>query len=782
MIHIEKDLFVLETRDNTYSFRVMPSGHLEHLYYGKKIDLSKGYEPLVQKTAFLGGTQIAYAKEFSSVGLEDLCLEMSSYGKGDIRETFIDITHEDGSSSCDFLYKEARLLYEKKKLDTLPCAYLPEQGTELVSLEIELYDKNYDLTLILTYSVFYDSNVITRSAKLLNTSPNKLWLERIMSCQLDLDPDDYVISTFHGAWAREMDRYDTPAHPGILVNDSKAGISGNRSNPFFMISKQDTGEEHGDCYGFNLIYSGEHYAACEVNSMGKLRIVNGIQPENFRFLIMPGDVFEAPEAILTYSDQGYTGMSHNMHRFIRNHIVRGEWKKRVRPILINSWEANYFKFNEGRLMKQAKAAAEAGIELFVLDDGWFGRRNDDTSSLGDWWENKKKLGNGLKGLAEKINALGLDFGIWVEPEMVNVDSDCYRSHPEWAVKLPGAPHSMGRNQMLLDLTREEVRTYLLEEMTRVFSSANIRYVKWDMNRIFSDRYSSILPADRQKEFSHRYIMGLYELLAGLTERFPNILFESCSSGGNRFDPGMLCYMPQVWASDNTDAICRTAIQTGYSYGYPLSVIGAHVSGCPNHQTLRNTSIETRFEVAAFGLLGYECNLMELGKEEYQSVKDQIAFYKAHRETLQFGTFYRLKTNNHGVYQWLCVSSDQAEAIGLYLRKEAVANDSSGKFKTRGLEEGVAYHFTNRQQIFNIKEFGDLINMISPIHIKKDSLLHNAIAMVKKMPGEVEDCTADGSVFNHAGIKLKQAFCGTGYNEEVRLFKDFSSRMYLWRRE
>lgn len=781
MIHNEKDLFALETRDNSYCFRVMPSGHLEHLYYGKKINLSQGFEPLLQKTAFIGGSQIAYSKEFPALGLEDLCLEMSSYGKGDIREAFIDMTHEDGSSTCDFRFKEARLLDRKKGLDTLPSAYLLEQSIKPVSLEIELYDSNYEITLIFIYSVFYESNVITRSSKLINTSAKKLWLERMMSCQLDLDAEDYMISTFHGAWAREMNRYDTPAQPGILVNDSKAGISGNRSNPFFMVSNKDTKEEYGDCYGFNLIYSGEHYAALEVNSMGKLRVVNGIQPANFRFLVMPGDVFEAPEAVLTYSDQGFTGMSHNMHHFIRNHIVRGEWKDRVRPVLLNSWEANYFKFNEGKLLKQAKAAAEAGIELFVLDDGWFGRRKDDTSSLGDWWEDKAKLANGLKGLAEKINALGLEFGLWVEPEMVNEDSDCYRNHPDWAVKLPDAPHSLGRNQMLLDLTREEVYTYLLEEMTSVFSSANIRYVKWDMNRIFSDRYSSSLPVDRQKEFSHRYTMGLYKLLGALTERFPKILFESCASGGNRFDLGMLCYMPQVWASDNTDAICRATIQSGYSYGYPLSVIGAHVSGCPNHQTLRNTSIETRFEVAAFGLLGYECNLSELSRDEYETVKEQIVYYKKHRDTLQFGDFYRIKTNEKGIYQWLCVAPDQSKAIGLYLQKEAIPNYSFGIFKTRGLEEGVAYHFTNRQQIFSIKEFGDLINMISPVHIKKDSLVHNVIAMVKKMPGEVEDGTADGGVFNHAGVKLKQAFSGTGYNEETRLFKDFSSRMYLWER-
>ncbi|MGB4661907.1 MAG: alpha-galactosidase [Mobilitalea sp.] len=804
MIYRENELFVLETKDTTYCFRVMPSGHLEHLYYGSKIKLSGGYEPLIEKVRFLGGNQIAYSKEYPSVGLENLDLEMSSYGKGDVREPFIEITHEDGSTTCDFLFESAEVLEEKKLLLTLPSSYSKQLEHEVTeselllkpeethkdgiserkevtasSLEITLIDKNYGIKLILVYSVFYESNVIIRSSRVINDSEKNIYLNRIMSGQLDMEADDYIVSTFSGAWAREMNRYDTPVHPGIMINDSKTGTSSNRSNPFFMVSKADTNEEHGDCFGFNLIYSGNHYAVVEVNSTNKLRIINGIQPLGFRFLIKPEEVFEAPESVMTYSDKGYSGMSFNMHHFIRNYIVRGIWQKKERPVLMNSWEANYFKFNESKLVKQAKAGKEAGIELFVLDDGWFGKRNDDTSSLGDWKENRDKLSGGLKGLADKINELGMQFGIWVEPEMVNEDSDCYRLHPDWAVQIPQTQHSLGRNQMILDLTREEVRTYIISEMGRVFASANITYVKWDMNRIFSDHYSTSLSADNQQEFDHRYMMGLYQILDTLTKRFPEILFESCASGGNRFDLGMLCYMPQIWASDNTDAICRSVIQTGYSYGYPMSVIGAHVSSCPNHQTLRNTSIETRFEVAAFGLLGYECNLAELTSEEKKLVVKQITFYKQYRQTLQFGDFYRIGDDRKGNIKWLTVSEDKKTAIGLYLQKEVIPNYSYAKFKTKGLDEGKKYHFTNRQQIFNIKEFGDLVNMISPIHIKKDSLAHNLIAMVKKMPGEVEDSTAYGDLFNHAGVKLKQAFAGTGYDEEVRLFQDYASRMYIW---
>ena len=783
MIRREKDLFILDTANTTYCFRVLPSGHLEHLYYGSSLNLTGGFEPLVSKRNFLGGSELAYSATESQFGLEDMCLEMSSYGKGDIREAFIELVHGDGNPTCDFLFKEARLLKNKNALVSLPSAYRDmtkeEQADTYSSLEIELWEKDYNITLLLSYSVFEECNVITRSTKLINHSTETVFLKRIMSTQLDLNPDDYRITTFHGTWAREMERYDTEAIPGIYINDSKAGISGNRSNPFFFISERNACEDFGSCYGFNLIYSGNHYAAMQVGHMGKLRIIQGIHPHNFMFRLEAADSFEAPEAVMTFSSNGHNTMSHNLHQFIRRHIVRGEWRDKERPILLNSWEANYFKFNESKLIKQAKAAKEAGIELFVLDDGWFGNRKDDTSSLGDWYENREKLKNGLKGLADKINELGLEFGIWVEPEMVNEISDLYQVHPDWAVRVPGKEHSIGRNQILLDLTREEVCDYLINEMTRVFSCANITYVKWDMNRIFSDYYSSALSSERQQEFGHRYILGLYRILAVLTERFPKILFESCASGGNRFDLGMLCYMPQTWASDNTDAICRAAIQTGYSYGYPMSVIGAHVSSSPNHQTLRKTSLETRFEVAAFGLLGYECNLAELSMEEKRQVEDQITFYKRHRKELQFGNYYRIKNGEGGIYQWMTVGRSLEKAFGLFLQKEVKANYSYGCFKTKGLSPNIRYHMTNRQHIFNIKEFGDLINMISPIHIKKDSISHNIIARLKKMPGEIEDCIAFGEVFNKAGAKLKAGFSGTGYNEETRLFQDYASRFYLW---
>jgi alpha-galactosidase len=479
---------------------------------------------------------------------------------------------------------------------------------------------------------------------------------------------------------------------------------------------------------------------------------------------------------MTCSREGFNGMSRNMHDFVRQCIVRGEWKGKTRPVVLNSWEASYFDINESKLLKLAKAGKDVGVELFVMDDGWFGERDDDTSSLGDWQVNKKKLPHGLKGLCDKVNALGLEFGIWVEPEMVNVKSRLYEKHPDWTLDIPGKPHAEGRNQRILDLTNPEVVAYLIDAMSRVFSSANISYVKWDMNRTFSDYYSRYLAPEHQGEVAHRYVLGLYELMRTLTERFPQILFEGCSAGGNRFDLGILSYFPQIWASDNTDALCRVKIQTGYSYGYPMDTVSAHVSACPNHQTLRTTPLATRFAVAAFGVCGYECNLCDLKKEELAEIRAQIALYKEWRDVLQHGRFYRGRNGN--IHEWTCVSPDRTKAVGFLMQELVQPNTQFEYYRASGLAPEKTYHFTNRQLRYNVKNFGDLVNTASPIHIKPDSMLHNVVAKFVTMPGETEDATVSGSLLMESGMKLKQAFGGTGYNEEVRYFQDFGARMYF----
>lgn len=792
MIHKYNQCFVLETDNTTYCFRVMKTGHLEHLYYGRKITLKsdEDAQALIEKHAFMQGNTNAYDQENTAFSLEDLRLEMSSYGKGDIREPFVEVIHGDGSYTSDFLFEKADISKGKEEYKTLPSSY--DEKNEVDHLCVTLRDRQYSMALELHYYVYEDCDVITRSARLVNESSEEIKLTRLMSLQLDLDTPEYVFTTFTGAWAREMKRTDMHVISGKHVNASYTGTSSNRANPFVMLGKRQTSEDAGDCYGFNLIYSGNHYEAVEVSGYGKTRIVTGINPQSFCFVIGAGKDFEAPEAVMSYSHEGYNGMSHHMHKFVREHIVRGEWKNKVRPVLLNSWEASYFDINERKLLQLAKAGKEVGIELFVMDDGWFGTRDDDTQSLGDWEVNRKKLPDGVEGLARKVRELGLDFGIWVEPEMVNVKSRLYEAHPDWVLQIPEKPHAEGRNQRILDLTREEVQDYIIEEMSKVFSTEGISYVKWDMNRTFTDYYSSALPAGQQGEVAHRYVMGLYRCMGELTKRFPHILFEGCAAGGNRFDLGILCYFPQIWASDDTDALCRTEIQTSYSYGYPMSVISAHVSSCPNHQTLRSTPLETRFHVACFGICGYECNFSDMKKEDLDAVKTQITLYKQWRGVLQTGTFYRGRTfadsdvgagsclgrTLGNVTEWTCVSDDRTRAVGFLMHKLTVPNTQYECYSAKGLQPELRYHFSNRALKYDVREFGDLVNTVSPIHIRQDSLMHRTVAKFVKMDGETEDCFAYGDELMYGGVRLKQAFAATGYSDEVRHFPDFASRIYF----
>lgn len=764
--------FVLSTKHTTYAFFVNETGQLEHVYYGAKVKMQNPADYREQQSSEPGNC-IAYSAE-SKVSLENLCLETSGVGKGDVREPFVEVTCADGSTTTDFVYENCIIRKGKDTMETLPSSY--DETDSCDHLCILMKDKNHGFQMELHYYVFEEEDVITRRTKFLNTSESPVELRRLLSMQLDLNERDLTVSTFVGHWIKEMEKRDVKLSAGKFVISSTSGVTSNRANSFFMVSREGCNETAGECYGFHLVYSGNHYEAVEVSSFDKTRIVNGINPATFTFHLDAGDSFEAPEAVMTFSAAGHTGMSHNLHRFIRQHIVRGYWKDKERPVLLNSWEANYFDIDESKLLNLARKGKEVGIELFVMDDGWFGERSDDKRALGDWTENAKKLPGGLKGLAEKINALGLEFGVWVEPEMVNVDSDLYRAHPDWAVDIPGMHHSEGRTQRLLDLANPEVVDHMIEQMTKVFSSGNISYVKWDMNRIFSDYYSKYLPAERQMEFAHRYVCGLYRMMGTLVERFPQILFEGCASGGCRFDLGILSYFPQIWGSDNSDAISRLSIQNGYSYGYPMSTVTAHVSAVPNHQTLRRTPIGTRFNVACFGVLGYECNLCDMKKEDVDAIKEQIALYKKYRKTLQYGDFYRLQEGN--VYQWSCVDSDQNTAVTMFLQKHVEANKFYNKLLVRGLDDEKQYHLYSLPFKHNLKIFGDLINTVTPVHVKQDGIVHNVISKVTSLPGEVEDIHASGSLLNYKGFDLKQSFASTGFNENVRVMTEYASRLYF----
>lgn len=773
MIRCFENVFVLDSAHTTYCFRVLETGVLEHLYYGARLFISGAadVEALAEKHAFAPGNTSIYDADHPQYSLDDMRLECSGVGKGDLREPFVRLCYADGNKTTDFKYASYEVFEEKSVPAQLPASY----GEGVSELVITLKDRNYPVALKLYYSVFYDLDIITRRSVLENLGEDTIFVDRLMSTQLDFETSDWVFSTFTGSWTREMNREDLPLRAGKYVNATTSGNSSSRANPFVMLSKSTTTEDMGECIGLNLIYSGNHYEACEVSSYGKLRFVSGINPDTFGWTLTAKESLEAPEAVMSYASDGFNGMSRQLHAFVRECIVRGSWKGKERPVLLNSWEASYFNIKESSLLRLAKAAAQVGVELFVVDDGWFGERNDDTSSLGDWQVNEKKLPHGLQGLCERIKALGLSFGLWVEPEMVNVSSRLYSAHPNWVIASPGVTHSEGRNQRILDLCNPEVVDYLIETFTRLFTSADISYVKWDMNRNFTDYYSPYLDRERQGEVAHRYILGLYRLMDTLTKRFPGILFEGCASGGNRFDLGILCYFPQIWASDNTDAWCRVKSMTGYSYGYPMSVVSAHVSACPNHQTLRRTPLTTRFNVAAFGVLGYECNLCDMSKAELLEIKAQIELYKKNRRLLTFGTFYRGRSGD--IYEWCVVSKDKRKAIGMLMHGLMQPNMPFEQFFPKGLEPALRYEFYNVAKRLDIRQFGDLVNTASPVHVKTDSLLADVLARFVTMPGETDHFITSGSVLM-AGVKLSQAFGGTGYNENTRLFTDFASRMYF----
>ncbi len=798
MIEIINNSYILHTKHTTYAMRLTETGHMEHLYYGKRIRSADGLGFLSERHEFPHGDSISYDKEHPAVLMQDMRLEISAPGKGDARELSFACSYGDGSSTTDFTFVGAEEI-KAKEYETLPCAY-----DETDSLLVLFEDKQRHVQAEITFLVFENCDVISRRTRIINTSEGDITLERVMSGQLDFADSGYILTTFHGAWAREMRRVDVHLVQGKYVSGSTVGASSATANPFFMLSRPQTTETQGEAYGFNLVYSGNHYEAAEVNEFGKTRLVWGIHPETFSWKLAPGEVFEAPEAVLSYGAEGFGSLSHNMHRFVRKHIVRGTWRDKARPVLLNSWEAAYFNINESKLLRLAKAGKEAGIELFVMDDGWFGERNDDTSSLGDWEVNKKKLPGGITGLANKIHGMGLRFGIWVEPEMVNEKSKLYKSHPDWTLEIPGQPHSEGRNQRILDLSKEEVQDYIIESMSRVFSggveytgakkNGPVDYVKWDMNRVMSDVYSRGGEPERQKETAHRYILGLYCVMRELKERFPGILFEGCASGGNRFDLGVLSYIHQIWASDDTDAIARAEIQNGYSYGYPMSVVGAHVSSVPNHQTLRITPLSTRFAVAAYGVLGYECNFCDLKKEELAEITAQIALYKEWRKVFFFGEFYRgrsftgqyadrksasvLERTDENVMEWTVVSTDKTRAVSMLLQRQIVPNMQNQWIYPQGLSEKKNYKFTSNAFRMNLKIFGDLVNTVAPVHIKQDSAAHSLLAKFVKLDGEKEDIKAPGDALMYGGVPLAPAYGGTGFNDKTRVFPDYAARLYF----
>ena len=679
--------FNLSTSKTSYVLKVLDSNHVAHVYWGKKIKAKNLDYVLRSKNwgSFLTNTD----------NIDDFMLEMTpqeypGYGSTDLRTPAVELQFSDGTSATDFRYESHNIYAGKNKLNNLPATYVEDEN-EAMTLELTLVDSLKNVKLILSYSVFEEFDAITRSVKIINESNEDVNINRVLSANVDFRDSDYELLQLSGAWARERHIIRKEIRSGSQSIESRRGSSSHAQNPFMALVRKDTTEQHGEVYGFSLIYSGNFLANVEVDMYENARAQIGINPFDFTWLLKSKEEFTAPEAVLVYSNEGLTGMSHIYNCLYGKRLCKGKYRDEVRPILINNWEATYFDFNETKIKEIAREATNLGMELFVLDDGWFGKRDDDNSSLGDWFVNEEKLKGGLNKLATEINEMGLQFGLWFEPEMVSPISELYKEHPDWCIHIPGRNRSEARRQLILDYSREDVCNYIIEKISEVLSSAPISYVKWDMNRNMSEIGSAKLPVNRQREVAHRYILGLYKVLEEITTRFPDVLFESCSGGGGRFDPGMLYYMPQTWTSDNTDAIERLKIQFGTSMVYPNASIGCHVSAVPNHQVDRITPIETRGVVAMSGNFGYELDITKLLESEKEIIKEQVKLYKEIRETIQFGKCYRLSSpfENNDI-AWMFISKDCEEIIVSFVRTLAKPNSKFISLKLVGLDESSKY--------------------------------------------------------------------------------------------
>ena len=672
--------FTIQTKNTTYQMQVDPYGFLLHLYYGKKTDgscmdyLLTYYDRGFSGNPFDAGDDRTYS-------MDALPQEYPSYGTGDYRSTALIIENADGSTACDLRYRSHHIFNGKYKIPGLPAVYADE--TESQTLEIVMEDAVTGVEVTLQYGVLPDYDVITRSEKIVYRGEGKICIRKAQSACLDFVQGKYDLLTFYGRHAMERTMQREPVTHGSHVIGSVRGTSSHQYNPMMILADEHTTDQYGNCYAMSFVYSGNFKGETLKDQFGQTRALMGLQDEMFSYPLAEGETFYTPEVLLTFSGSGMNLLSQNLHRCIRQHICRGKYKESVRPVLVNSWEAAYFDFDGDTLYELAKEAKNAGIDMLVLDDGWFGKRDDDNSGLGDWFVNEKKLGGTLGDLIKKINDLGVKFGIWVEPEMISEDSDLYREHPDWALTIPERNPVHARNQLVLDFSRKEVVDHIFDQICKVLDQGNIEYVKWDMNRSMTDVYAPNVTYD--------YVVGVYDFLEKLTSKYPNILIEGCSGGGGRFDAGMLYYTPQIWCSDNTDAINRTRIQYGTSFFYPVAAMGSHVSAVPNHQTGRVTSLHTRGVAAMSGTFGYELNPALLSVEEKAEIRMQLAKYREHQELIREGNYYRLSDPFQDDFAaWMVVSKDQNQALVSVVRLTAEANPVAAYVTLRGLAEDAFY--------------------------------------------------------------------------------------------
>lgn len=680
--------FHLYNDEISYLIRVLPNNQLGHLYFGKHVREKKSFGYLLEGGYRPLATYVFEKDHYFS--LQHTRQEYPSYGTTDFHYPAFDIIQSNGSHIMNFEYESHVIFKGKKKLEGLPATYVEEEN-EAETLEITLYDSLTETQLILSYTIYSHFGALTRNAKVKQLGKESIGLNRVMSMSIDFPDSNYEMVHFSGAWARERSQKIRKLEQGVQSIHSMRGTSSAEHNPFLILKRSQSDENIGEVFGFSLVYSGNFLAQVEVDSHDMTRVLMGIHPDTFYWELKQGESFQTPEVVMVYSNQGINKMSQIYHELYRSRLVRGVWRDRERPIVCNNWEATEFDFDENEILNIAKEAAQVGVELFVLDDGWFGKRNNDYTGLGDWVVNIEKIPSGIDGLAKKINELGMRFGIWIEPEMVNKESMLYKEHPDWVLRTPGRRMSQGRNQYILDFSREEVVEYIYQMIAKVLEMSEVSYVKWDMNRYITECYSMVHTAENQGRVMHEYILGVYSLYEKLILNFPEILFESCSSGGARFDSGMLYYAPQAWTSDDTDAGERIKIQYSTSYAYPLSSISNHVSQIPNQQTKRSISLETRGNVACFGVFGYELDLGELNIQEKEIIKSQIEFVKNYRGLIMKGDFYRL-TNPYVTNEaaWMIVSKDQKSALVGYYRLFGQVNSGFIRLNLKGLNEKFNY--------------------------------------------------------------------------------------------
>ena len=678
-------IFLLSGKNYSYCMYVNRMGILQHLYWGRKIAAADACFLKAQRGVAAEPSEGDRNADMATGGMPQ---ELGSFGRGDFRSATVVVRREDGAAMSRFCYVSHKIMKGAVPLAGMPCVRKADE-----TLTITLRDALSDIELDLNYSVSEDSDILVRNMEVRNAGKEAAEVEKAFSFCTELPDTCGTRSALRlaGAWASERKPIVTPIAEGSLRIESLCGHSSHAMNPFLAVLSEDCGEESGECYGFNLLYSGSFAITADVSHNKSIRVQGGVNDYLFGWQLKGGESFVTPQAALCYSAAGLGGMSRAYHDFFREYIIDPKRVYARRPVVINNWEATYFDFDNEKLFSIIDEAAKLGMDTFVLDDGWFGKRDGDTSGLGDWFVNEKKLKGGLKAVIGHCKEKGLKFGLWFEPEMVSEDSDLYRAHPDWAIGKAGVEPCRGRNQLVLDFTRREVVDYIFETISKILRENDISYVKWDKNRDITENYTASLPADRQGEFWHRYTLGFYDLAERLTEAFPNVFFEGCAGGGGRFDGGALYYFPQIWTSDDTDGLERTKIQWGTSVCYPVSSISCHVSACPNHQTQRTTPFATRGAVASLGATGYELDLTKLSEEEKTQVREQIANYKQIDELVLKGDLYRLAdpfcTN---YFCEMLVGKDKTRAYVVGERFRGDPCDHDRVLKLRGLDEGKMY--------------------------------------------------------------------------------------------